>query len=164
MTGTIVQLSLSPGGVPKYPVREAYLTPLGFEGDSQWHPEVHGRPRKAVLLLCREGLDELAAAGFPVFPGALGENLTVAGLDRRWLRPGQRYQAGGAVIELTQPRRPCPTLDVYGPGIQAAIYDARVKAGDASSPRWGLSGFYALVVQPGPVRTGDPVTLLEQTA
>ena len=53
------------------------------------------------------------------------------------------------------------TLEVPGqyPGIQAAIYDARVKQGDAESPRWGLSGFYASVVRPGTVRAGDAVAL-----
>jgi MOSC domain-containing protein YiiM len=55
---------------------------------------------------------------------------------------------------------PCSTLDVYGSGVQAAIYDARVQAGDPGSPRWGLSGFYASVVQPGTVRAGDPIALL----
>lgn len=164
MTGTIVHLNISAGGVPKRPVVESYLTPLGFEGDRQAYPEIHGGPRKAVLLLCSEAIEELAAAGFPVFPGALGENLTVTGLDRRLLRSGQRYQAGDAMIELTRLRQPCRALEVYGPGIQAAIYDAKIKAGDPSSPKWGLSGFYALVVQPGLVRAGAPLALLEQTA
>ena len=164
MTGKIIQLNISAGGIPKRPVAESYLTPLGFEGDRQAHPEIHGGPRKAVLLLSSEAIEELAAAGFPVFAGALGENLTVTGLDRRQLRSGQRYQVGDAVIELTKLRQPCRALDIYGPGIQAAIYDARIKAGDPSSPRWGLSGFYALVVQPGLVRAGAPIALLEQTA
>ena len=56
-------------------------------------------------------------------------------------------------------RAPCATLDVYGSGIQAAMYDARVQAGDPESPRWGLSGFYASVVQPGIVRAGDSIAL-----
>jgi MOSC domain-containing protein YiiM len=51
-------------------------------------------------------------------------------------------------------------LDVYGPGIKEEIYDACVKAGDATSPRWGMSGFYARVVEPGPVHPGDAVMLL----
>jgi len=36
-----------------------------------------------------------------------------------------------------------------------------VMAGDTSSPRWGLSGFYASVIQPGLVSAGDTITLLE---
>jgi len=55
-------------------------------------------------------------------------------------------------------------LSVYGYGIQKAIYDAKVKARDASSPRWGLGGFYASVVQPGVIRPGDPIVLLVEHA
>ena len=39
------------------------------------------------------------------------------------------------------------------------MYDARVQAGDPDSPRWGLSGFYASVVRPGPAQAGDPIAL-----
>jgi MOSC domain-containing protein YiiM len=104
--------------------------------------------------------DAVTAQGFALFPGALGENLTVRGLDRHALRLGQRWRVGQAIIELTRIRTPCATLDVYGPGIQAAMYDARVQAGDDSSPRWGLSGFYASVIQPGMVVPGDEMTMI----
>jgi MOSC domain-containing protein YiiM len=53
---------------------------------------------------------------------------------------------------------------VYGSGIQAAMFDAAVQAGDPASPRWGLSGFYASVVQPGTVRPGDAITLGRERA
>ena len=54
MTGRIVQINISPGGIPKRPVLEANLTPHGVEGDSWNHPGIHGGPRKAVLLLGAE--------------------------------------------------------------------------------------------------------------
>jgi MOSC domain-containing protein YiiM len=132
---------------------------MGIVGDA-WRYPFHGGRRKAILLITVEGIDELVSQGIALFPGALGENLTTCGLDRHQLRLGQRIQVGGAAIELTQVRLPCSTLDIYGSGIQAAIYDARVQAGDPGSPRWGLSGFYASVVQPGTVRAGDPIALL----
>jgi len=92
LTGTIVQISVSRGGVPKRPVMEALLTPLGIEGDAHAHPEIHGGPRQAVLLITAESVDELVKRGYPVFHGAMGENLTTLGLDRRLLRAGQRYR------------------------------------------------------------------------
>ena len=67
--------------------------------------------------------------------------------------------AGGARLELTKIRVPCDTLDIYGPTIKQEIYDKRVKAGDPASPRWGLSGFYASVIEPGPVRVDDIITV-----
>ncbi len=159
MSGILLQISASRGGVPKCPVPEAEVTSGGIAGDA-WRYPFHGGPRKAILLITAEGIDHVVAQGFPVFYGALGENITTRGLDRRSLRIGQRYSAGEVVIELCQVRLPCGTLDVYGTGIQAAIYDAKAQAGDPSSLRWGLSGFYASVVRPGKIRTGDAIYLI----
>ena len=159
MTGFVVQVSISEGGVPKLAIPSAELTATGVAGDA-WRYPFHGGRRKAVLLVTSEGLEELVSQGFALGPGALGENLTTRGLDRRALRVGQRYRVGEATIELTQIRPPCATLDVYGSGIQAAIYDALVQTGDASSPRWGLSGFYASTVQSGTIRAGDAIALV----
>ena len=160
MRGTIVQVNVSPGGIPKRAIASAELTPAGIVGDA-WRFPFHGGQRKAILLVTTEGIDEVVAQGFSLFPGALGENLTTCGLDRRALRFGQRLRAGTAVIQLTQIRTPCATLNVYGAGIQAAIYDAGVQSGDPASPRWGLSGFYASVMRPGTVNPGDAIALLE---
>ena len=157
MTGSIVQINVSQGGVPKRPIADAVVTALGIDGDGHAHPEIHGGPRKALLLICSEGIEELKQGGFPLYPGALGENITTLGLDRRALRIGQRWRIGGIVVELTRVRVPCSTIQVYGAGIREAIYDQEVKAGDPSSPRWGLSGFYAAVVDPGVIRAGDPI-------
>jgi len=159
MTGTVLQVNVSRGGIPKRAIPSGVLTAAGIEGDA-WRYPFHGVPRQAVLLITAEGIDELVARGFPLFHGALGENLTTRGLDRRALRFGQRLRVGDATIELTRMRQPCSTLNVYGPGIQAAMYDARVVKGDPESPLWGLSGFYASVVEPGTVRAGDAVSVV----
>ncbi|HXA76794.1 MAG TPA: MOSC domain-containing protein [Candidatus Acidoferrales bacterium] len=161
--GVVLQISRSQGGVPKVAIPEAELTLAGIVGDAWRHPQIHGGPRKAILLVTAEGIDDLAARGFPVFYGALGENITTRGLDRGSLRIGQRYGVGEIVIELLQIRLPCDTLSIYGTGIQAAIYDAQTQAGDHTSPRWGLSGFYASVIRTGKMRVGDVISLLGQT-
>ena len=162
MTGHIIQINVSRGGVPKRPIPEGVITPLGLEGDLCAHPEIHGGPRQAVLLIAAETVDELIARGYPLYYGALGENLTTRGLDYRQLRMGQTLRAGGARLQITKVRAPCSTLDVYGPTIKQQIYDPRVKAGDPTSVRWGMSGFYASVVEPGPIRVND-VILVEST-
>jgi MOSC domain-containing protein YiiM len=155
----VVQLNVSQGGIPKCAIQSAEASESGISGDA-WRFPFHGGRRKAILLATIEGIEELISQAFALFPGALGENLTTRGLDRRRLRVGQRFQVGDAEIELTQVRAPCTTLDVYGPGIQAAMYDARVLAGDHESPCWGLSGFYASVVRPGTICCGDAIVLL----
>ena len=161
VTGSIVQINISTGGLPKLPIAEAEVTPEGIRGDSWAHPQIHGGPNQALLLITREGIGQLIAQGYPIFPGALGENLTTEGLDRRQMRIGQRYRIGEVVLELTKMRAPCGSLDVYGSSIKQAVYDARVRAGDASSPRWGLGGFYASVLQSGVIRPKDIIELLD---
>jgi MOSC domain-containing protein YiiM len=162
MTGSILHINISPGGIPKRPIPEATVTAEGILGDRWAHPDIHGGPNQAVLLITSEGIEELIVQGFPLFNGALGENLTITGLDRRQMRVGQRYRVGEVLLELTKLRAPCATLDVYGPGIHRAIYDSQVKAGDPSTPRWGLGGFYARVLKAGTIRPQDIIALVDQ--
>jgi MOSC domain-containing protein YiiM len=167
MRGIIEQVSLSKGGVPKWAVEQAWIGPLGLDGDLHRNLKHHGGPRKAVLLLSAEVLDQLRAEGFDVFAGCLGENLTIRDVDFAQLRPRMRLRAGGAILELTQLRQPCATLDDYnrdGLRIQNRLYDARAKAGDTSSECWAKSGFYASVIEPGFVRPGDILELFDAAA
>ena len=157
MQGTIVQVNVSPGGLPKHAIPGGLILDSGLEGDLHAHSTIHGGPNKAILLIASEVVDELAARGYPVFYGALGENLTTRGIAIRDLRIGDRLYAGDAVLEITQPRGPCTALRVYGERLKDEIYDAQVKARDPSSPRWGMSGFYARVLSPGQVHPNDTI-------
>lgn len=164
MPGRIEQINISAGGVPKYPVLQAQVGPEGIAGDVQKNRKYHGGPRQALLWITAEGLEELKEAGFPVYPGALGENVTSSGIDRRTVRVGQRWRMGEIEVEVTKVRQPCFQLDPYGDTIQKFIFDPQVKAGDSSSPRWGLSGFYLAIVRLGSIAPGDSVALLSDTA
>lgn len=166
MTGILKQINRSDGGLPKRAVEgRVMLSEVRVDGDRWRNLVVHGGPRKAVLMASAELIDSLAARGFPVFYGAIGENLTVSGLDPHMWRAGQRYRVGqDAVIELTTLRSPCRNLDVYGPEIKAELYDPQCKAGDIASPRWAHGGFYARVVRPGVIQAGDRVVLESDVA
>jgi MOSC domain-containing protein YiiM len=148
--------------VLKRPIPEGEVGPLGIAGDDHAHPQFHGGTTQAVLLISSETIENLNTHGYSLYPGALGENITTLGLDCAQWRSGQRWRIGHIIIELTKIRVPCSQLNVYGPGLQKAIYDAQVKADDPSSPRWAMSGFYASVVRPGTIRPGDPISLLDQ--
>ena len=165
MQGTIIQVNISPGGLPKRAVSGSVdITPLGLAGDRHAHPNVHGGPRKAVLLIAAEVVDDLTERGFPLFYGAMGENLTTQGIDIRDLRIGDQIRAGGALLEITQPRGPCTQLDIYGESLKYEVYDQRVKQRDPASPRWGMSGFYASVLRPGPVQANDIIAVVAKRA
>jgi MOSC domain-containing protein YiiM len=160
----VIQVNTSRGGVPKRAVPGAMITTLGLEGDAWAHPNIHGGPDQRVLIIAAEVMDELAARGFPVFYGALGENLTVRGVPVESLRSGQTWRAGDAILELTKVRVPCSALDIYGPAIRKEIYEPSIKQGDTTSQLWGRSGFYALVRRPGFVSPGAPFELLFEAA
>ncbi|MFM2124248.1 MAG: hypothetical protein RL328_699 [Acidobacteriota bacterium] len=164
MHASVLSIHTSNGGVPKRPVLFGEVTPLGLAGDRHNNMQVHGGPQKALLLIANESLEELKQAGFPLYPGALGENITTVGLDRRKMRLGQRYRIGEVIVQLSKMRQPCQNLLPYGEDIGKAVFDAKVKGGDHTSPRWGLAGFYASVVQTGTIRPGDSITLLEEAA
>jgi MOSC domain-containing protein YiiM len=164
MQGTVVQVNISPGGLPKRGIVEGFITPLGIEGDRHAHPAIHGGPMKAILIISAEVVDGLVARGYPLFYGALGENLTTRGIEIRDIRIGDQLRAGGALLEITQPRGPCSALEVYGETLKLELYDKLVKQRDPTSPRWGMSGFYASVIAPGPVHAGDAVSLISKLA
>lgn len=145
--------------------RPVTLGAAGIEGDRHRDLQHHGGPNKAVLMIAAQTVDFLAALGFPVYYGALGENLTVSGLDPHLWRAGQRYRVGPeALIELTQLRTPCVNLHIYGPHIKAELYDAQCNVGDVTSPHWAHGGFYARVIHAGLIFAGAPVILESDVA
>jgi MOSC domain-containing protein YiiM len=157
----LTQISRSNGGLPTYAVAGPVMVGTeGVESDRHRNPQFHGGPDKAILMVAAELIEVLKARGFPIYPGALGENFTVSRLDPHLWRAGQRYRVGNdVVIELTTLRQPCLNLDVYGPEIKAELYDVGCRHGDTQSPKWAHGGFYARVIRPGILIAGAPVAL-----
>jgi MOSC domain-containing protein YiiM len=158
VVGKIVQINISSGGVPKRPIEEAHMTFDRVAGDDWRHKDIHGGPDRAVLMIAVETIEALQRDGYPVFNGALGENLTTRGIDYREIRYGDRFRIGtGVVLEVTKRRAPCRTLTVYGADIGKALFDKEANAHDASSVKWGQAGFYCKVIAEGVVRPGDTI-------
>ena len=164
MTPRILQINVSQGGVPKRPIPEGEISFERVRGDDWNDKKHHGVSGQALCLYGVELIRELRHEGYPLFPGALGENLTTEYLDYRNVRIGQIYAVGREVlIRITKVRVPCRTIAVYGQGIIKALYDAEVKKGNIHTPKWGRSGFYAEVLQVGTVYPGDPMVLQSDT-
>ena len=106
-TGTVCQLSVSNGGVPKQPVSSAMVTPTGVVGDGQNDRLHHGRPVQAVCLWSQELITSFANQGHPIAAGNAGENITVAGVDWASLLPGSRIDVGGVPMLITAYAIPC---------------------------------------------------------
>jgi MOSC domain-containing protein YiiM len=153
MTGRIAQISISAGGVPKRPVRTARVTSAGLEEDGHRNRKLHGGPDRALCLFSLERIEALQEEGHPVEPGALGENLTLTGLDWPRVRPGDLFRLGDTVlIRITRFTSPCRT-------VRAAFLDgAYSRIAETRHPGW--SRVYARVLAPGEIGTGDPVERL----
>lgn len=152
--GILVSLNTSPGGVPKRPVDQAWLTRLGLTGDRQAHPKFHGGPDRALCLYSLERIQVLQREGHPIHAGSTGENATVAGLDWDRVGPGSRLAIGPeAEVEITSYTVPCKQ-------IAGSFLDGRfVRISQKLHP--GMSRLYARVLREGTLAVGQTVRLIE---
>jgi MOSC domain-containing protein YiiM len=149
VTGTIVRLAVSGGGVPKHAIPEVQVTRLGLAGDVQAHPKFHGGSERAVCLYALEVIERLRAEGHPITPGSTGENVTLQGVDWAALRAGVRLALGDeVVVELTTLAVPCKA-------IAGSFLDREFRRIAAPAD----ARYYARVVREGHLRVGDRVVV-----
>jgi len=158
-TGRIAPLG--PEGVPSGFIKHVRIGPvrvrtLGLEGDEQADLISHGGPEKAVYGYAlsqydgwREDFPNLISA---FHPGAMGENLTISGMEEADICVGDVHAIGTALLQVCQPRQPC--------------FKFALRYNDSRLPRAMVrrrrSGWYYRVLQEGIVVAGDPVTLAER--
>ena len=163
--GRIVAVSLRAGHhFSKTPALSIRLRErLGVDGDGHLGETVKHRSRvrkdptqpnlRQVHLIHAELFDELAAKGFVVHPGDLGENVTTSGLDLLALPTGARLHLGtSAIVEITGLRNPCVQIDNFQKGLMAATLDK-----DADGRLVRKAGIMGIVVAGGDVRPGDAI-------
>jgi MOSC domain-containing protein YiiM len=153
MDGRIFQLNRSGGGVPKLAVREAFLAETGLEGDRQRDLRFHGGPERALCLFPLELILGLQAEGHPIFPGSIGENVTVAGLEWSRVEQGSRLALGEeALVEITSYTVPCKIIAASFSGGDFKRISQKAHPGD--------SRLYARVLRAGLLIVGQAVKLL----
>jgi MOSC domain-containing protein YiiM len=122
---------------------------LNIDGDGQGDLAGHGGEQRAVFVYQIESYrywqQQLGRDDFSY--GQFGENFTVRGLADDQVCIGDRYQIGGAVFEVTQPRVTC-----FRVGIR--MDDPRMPALLVSHHR---PGFYFRVLIEGAVQDGDEI-------
>ena len=146
--------------IGKRPVAAAVeVRPLGLVGDEQADLSVHGGLGKAVYAYPSEHYPfwqtvraqaKVAAWDETLAPGALGENLTLAGLleDQVWI--GDVLRFADCQLAVSEPRFPCFKLNAaLGFKHAAQLMTAN-----------GWCGFYLAVRVPGTLRAGEPFELL----
>lgn len=145
-------------GIDKRPVDQPVrIGKLGLAGDTICDTVNHGGVDQAVYAYASEDTewwqeqlaDELS---FRLGPGSLGENLTLRGVDVTNAVIGERWQVGGAVLQVAVPRLPCSTFANYWQV-------------DRLSKRFvqaGRPGAYLRVLTEGAVAAGDELRVLDR--
>jgi MOSC domain-containing protein YiiM len=146
-----------PSGFVKTPRSDAVsVRRLGLAGDEQADLSVHGGPEKAVYAYAQAHYPDWAAQFPELAPdfhgGAMGENLTVIGMDEGAICVGDVHAVGSALLQVCQPRQPCFKL---------ALRHANNKLAKAMV-RSGHAGWYYRVIQEGALRTGDRIALRDR--
>ena len=133
--------------------------PLGLQGDEQADLSVHGGLDKAVYAYPSEHYpfwrDQRQEAGVaaldPVLAyGALGENLSLAGLLEQEVWVGDVLRFPECALRVTQPREPCFKFNA------AMGFNHASKA----MAQTGFCGFYLAVDVPGTLQQGDAFELV----
>lgn len=141
------------------------LAGLGVAGDAHCGATVKHRSRVArnpaqpnlrqVHLMHAELFANLAAKGFTVTPGDLGENITTSGVDLLALPTDTELRLGAqAVVRLTGLRNPCAQIDRFRHGLMQAVL-----AREADGRLRRLAGVMGVVVTGGDVMAGDAVSV-----
>ena len=149
--GRLHAIHVSNGGVPKLARESARVTVDGLSGDRQRDLRFHGGPQRAVSLYSLELVDALRREGHPIVPGAVGENLTLAGMDWSVMVPGTTIAVGEVRLVLTGFASPCKNI---APAFRDEHF---VRVSQKVHPGW--SRLYARVEREGVIAVGDPVTV-----
>jgi len=137
------------------------LKGLGVEGDAHCGEKVQQRYQKRknpdapnlrqVHLISKEWIAELKKKGFHVDEGSMGENITTSGVELIALPKNTLLEfKSGAVLMVTGLRQPCVLLNKFEQGLKQANLQR-----DSEGKLAIKIGIMAVVVEGGPVHTGD---------
>lgn len=129
----------------------------GLAGDTQCDRQHHGGPYQAVYAYADEDAAWWSAElGREIPPGLFGENLRTSGVDVSGAEVGERWRIGegdrAALLEVTSARIPCRT---FAERMGERQWVKRF--GDHGAP-----GAYLRVIEPGAIRAGDPLAVVER--
>lgn len=164
--GTVVAVSrCRTHGFSKVPQPEiTLLEGLGVEGDAHAGTTVQHLYRikldaeapnlAQVHFLPLELFDEMAALGYALEPGAMGENVLTSGLDLAAMPTGATFRIGEALVEISGIRDPCKKIDSLGKGLTKAMLGKTAKGGLLRK-----AGIMGVVRRGGTLRPGDAIVV-----
>ncbi len=147
-TGSVSQLNVSDGGVPKTPVNSVEVGFRGLIGDRQGNRKHHGHAFQALCLWSSEIIAGLHADGHPITAGSAGENITTAGIEWTSLTMGTQVRIGTVLAQLSSFAVPCSH--------QAQWFTDR-DFSRLHHEKGDISRLYATVLEPGTITVGDEI-------
>lgn len=166
-SATVVSVSLDDGHrFSKPPVEQITLIEgWGVDGDAHAGVTVQHRSRVArnpsepnlrqVHLIHVELFDEVAAHGYRVRPGQMGENITTRGVELLGLPTGAVLRLGAkATVRITGLRNPCEQINGLADGLMRQMVS---REPDGTVIR--RAGVMGVVLVGGVVRAGDPILI-----
>ena len=139
--------------IDKRKVHMVYLATQGFDGDDVADKKHHGGPDRAVCLYPAEHYMQWEKElGKPLPTAAFGENLTVMNMLEADVCIGDIYKIGDAVIQITQGRIPCSTIDRYTEANR--LLKRLIET--------GYTGFLARVLNEGTIYADSKIELVER--
>lgn len=154
MKGEVHSINVSvSGGVPKLPIKQAFVRFEGVEGDlNRFRTErKNGDPGRAVSIFSMERILQLQEEGHPIDIGTAGENFTVEGIDWSKMEVGMIIRLGSTLIRLSEPCAPCSKIG-------GSFMENEFSRIDQNKRR-GWSRWSASVIEEGAVSVGDAVYL-----
>lgn len=125
------------------------ITRTGIISDEQADRKNHGGPNMAVHHYPQDHIPywQSVIGDHPLLKnsGAFGTNLVISGFTETDVHIGDRFQLGSALLEISQPRKPCWKIEhnFERKGMVAAILKS------------GKCGWYYRVIEEGSVNAGD---------
>ena len=141
-------------GIFKFPTESIQLGLEDVVGDSVVNRIYHGGVDKACYLYAADHYDYWREK----YPntvseyGAMGENITIEGLDERKLNVGDTFQLGEAIVQISEHREPCYKLNIR----------LNEHSGIKDFIALGHCGTYCRVLKQGEVKPGDEMLLIEK--
>lgn len=130
-----------------------WLSKNGIEGDQVADKKNHGGPEKAVFAYPTSHYDYWKNdLEIQIGIGAMGENIAVTPINEETVCIGDVYQFGEAIIQVSQPRRPC-----WKPARRFKVVDFALRIQNT-----GRTGWYYRVLQEGFVQEKQEMTLMER--
>src|SRR5699024_8419417 len=133
-------------------VREGkiWLSETGLAADEVADKKVHGGPEKALFAysIAHYAYWQDVLQLETIEAGAMGENLVLEDADEFSTFIGDIYQFGEAVIQVSQPRRPC-----WKPARRCRVMDFALQIQES-----GKTGWYYRVLDPGYVEANVELT------